>query len=680
MQSKAGPLPSRIVEYQQMMERLYLSEEEFRSFFEQAPVGICVTRDGVLITVNQAFLRMFGYDDPDEVVGTIIPEHIVPHERITYIERVKRRMQGDPVDTRCSLTFLCKDGTPFPALCDVVWVTLTDGKEALMVFITDMSELKQAEEERDQFFNLSQDMLCIAGFDGYFKRLNPAWERTLGFTVEEMLTEPYMNFVHPDDRAATRALVERIAETGILEPFENRYLCKDGSYRWLSWSYTVLPERRLIYSVARDITEKKRVEQEQQRLYQVAEGLREALVVVNSQRSLAEILQFIVGQATRLLGVDAGLIFHLQQRTDGRPDVLRVEASQGFAADYRGVIIEDPQVTICHQSMVQRQPIAVPDATDYVKHLLAHYPHEATQSGLLGEIGQNLRAMLSVPLIINGEAFGSIVLCNASTRTFSDEDINLASVFAAQSALAIETARLRQQVQHAAVREERSRLARELHDSVTQSLYSLTLLAEGWRLQAGEEGQEYVAQHFGRLCAIANQALREMRLLIYQLRVPVLEKEGLVGAIQRRLEVVERRSGIDGRLLVEGQIEALPPTVEEHLYRIVQEALNNTLKHARATAVTVHMRAMPASPHGPSIAVDVVDNGQGFDPARVVEGVGMESMRERVAHINGSLEIHSTLGAGTRVCVRVPCAATHHALDDIHTEDNRADQGQEVFA
>jgi PAS domain S-box-containing protein len=122
------------------------------------------------------------------------------------------------------------------------------------------TEHQGADEERDLFFTLSLDLLCIAGFDGYFKRLNPAWERVLGYTIEELLTEPYLNFIHPDDRDTTGVEAKKNEAGGQTISFENRYRCKDGSYRWLLWSATPSREQQLIYASARDITEHKRAE------------------------------------------------------------------------------------------------------------------------------------------------------------------------------------------------------------------------------------------------------------------------------------------------------------------------------------------------------------------------------------------------------------------------------------
>jgi two-component system, sensor histidine kinase and response regulator len=123
-------------------------------------------------------------------------------------------------------------------------------------------ERKRAEETFGRFFTLSIDMLCIAGFDGYFKRLNPAWERVLGYTIEELTARPFLDFVHPDDRAATLAESAKIAKGGRAVSFENRYRAKDGSYRWLLWNATPHEEQELIYATARDITERKKLREE----------------------------------------------------------------------------------------------------------------------------------------------------------------------------------------------------------------------------------------------------------------------------------------------------------------------------------------------------------------------------------------------------------------------------------
>ena len=135
----------------------------------------------------------------------------------------------------------------------------------------------------DRFFSLSLDMLCIASFDGYFKELNPMWENTLGFTVEELKTKPFLEFVHPEDQESTIAEAQKLMTTGEdVVAFENRYLCKDGSYKWLLWSATVSLEEQLYYAVARDITERKQAEVHYRDLYENAPDMMAVVDLVTS--------------------------------------------------------------------------------------------------------------------------------------------------------------------------------------------------------------------------------------------------------------------------------------------------------------------------------------------------------------------------------------------------------------
>ncbi len=145
-----------------------------------------------------------------------------------------------------------------------------------------MGSLYSKLETGNRFINLSVDMFCIAGFDGFFKSLNPSFERTLGFTDEELLAKPYLEFIHPDDRQATIVQAHRV-ETHEVLAFENRYLCKDGSYKWLLWNAVSVPEQEVIYAVARDITERKRDEAEKRKFAESLAGSNQELELRNRE-------------------------------------------------------------------------------------------------------------------------------------------------------------------------------------------------------------------------------------------------------------------------------------------------------------------------------------------------------------------------------------------------------------
>lgn len=387
--------------------------------------------------------------------------------------------------------------------------------------------------------------------------------------------------------------------------------------------------------------------QEIERRRLVAESLRDMVLILNSNHPLSEILDYIVATATQLLSADSGAIYSLEQDQQ----TLVIQAARGLPAAYAQNLSFAVERSFLGQAILRRQPIVFSNLAEALSE--RDIDLDSSRRVLLAEHYQTL---LAIPLLRQtvegeiGEVFGGIALYYPQPHQFSDEEIRLSVAFGAQAALAIENARLRQQVEQMAVQEERSRLSRELHDSVTQSLYSLTLLAEGWRRLAKNGRLEQIDEALTELGQIAQQALREMRLLVYALRPLSLEEAGLIGALHQRLNAVEKRSGVDARLVVTDVLE-LPAPVENCLYRIAQEALNNSLKHAVATAITVRVAATTGQ-----VTLEVTDNGRGFAPALAHEspGIGLSSMRERAEKLGGTVTILSAPGQGTTVRVQMP--------------------------
>jgi signal transduction histidine kinase len=260
------------------------------------------------------------------------------------------------------------------------------------------------------------------------------------------------------------------------------------------------------------------------------------------------------------------------------------------------------------------------------------------------------RSELVIPLRLGNQVIGTLDVHNAEVGAFTEEDVLAIQSLGDQIVVAIENANLYDQSRELAVLEERTRLARDLHDSVTQSLYSLVLLTEGWRRLLTAGSGAHNEDYLGRIGEIAQQALREMRLLIHELRPPMLEQEGLVGAVRKRLDAVEKRVGIEARVVMDDLVE-LPASLEEGLYWITQEALNNALKHAAAKSSLVRVCVEDGM-----LVLEIADDGQGFDPemARHRGGMGLASMEERVRAMGGTLTIRSAHGEGTTVRVSVP--------------------------
>jgi signal transduction histidine kinase len=257
-----------------------------------------------------------------------------------------------------------------------------------------------------------------------------------------------------------------------------------------------------------------------------------------------------------------------------------------------------------------------------------------------------------VPLTIKEEVIGTLVTLGklGGKGEFDQSDLDLLIAFANQAAIAIENARLYEQSQQLAVVEERQRLARDLHDSVTQALYGMTLYGEAMARQLAAGEAEQAKQQLDELQVTAQEALREMRLLIFQLRPPALEEEGLTTVLRSRLEAVEARAGLMTELNV-GEEVRLPQEVEEGLYRIAQEALNNALKHAMADKVVLNLFYREGR-----IILEVIDDGIGFDLESGLEygGLGLDGMQERAAKLGGGLIVETSPGTGTKVRVEVP--------------------------
>jgi signal transduction histidine kinase len=215
-----------------------------------------------------------------------------------------------------------------------------------------------------------------------------------------------------------------------------------------------------------------------------------------------------------------------------------------------------------------------------------------------------------------------------------------------------------EQAEQHAVQQERSRLSRELHDSVTQSLHSATLMAEAGQRLVDSGDIERAKGYLVRLGEISQQALREMRLLVYELRPYTLHGVGLPEALQQRLDTVERRSGVEVDLVLDKDL-VIPPELEEELYWIAIEALNNALKHANPSRVKISS-CQEDHDGKPCYGLIISDNGGGFDPDSIGEGgIGLVSMRERIEKLGGELDIQSAPGKGTKVktCVHPEVSA-----------------------
>ena len=268
------------------------------------------------------------------------------------------------------------------------------------------------------------------------------------------------------------------------------------------------------------------------------------------------------------------------------------------------------------------------------------------------------------PLRIKDQDLGLLILTDEASSTGGAEE-SVIGLFADSVAMAVAHGLLHEKNQELWLLEERQRLGADLHDSVAQSLYGVTMFAEASaRLVEQGRGGDAVS-HLRVLRDTAQGALREMRLLLFQLRPPVLEAEGLVAALHARIAGVEERAGLRTELINEG-VDHLPAEIDVELYGLAQEALNNALKHSQCQRVSVRLRRS-----GPSVVLQVEDDGVGFDPkvAKTAGGFGLSGMRERAERLRGRLVIDSRLEGGTLVQIEVPVEgpSSRRSISELET-------------
>jgi PAS domain S-box-containing protein len=363
-------------------------------------------------------------------------------------------------------------------------------------------------------------------------------------------------------------------------------------------------------------------------------------------------------------------------------DVCRnvVEATGAVAA---AVAVTDEETGLQHMTGTCNLPEGYPEALNAILDqgtlMLAQPAFEGRRAALVRGMRQKVLdapayvslhafmrrvewdAILAVPMTYREQPMGVLLAYYLPGHRLSAVELGLCMAIADQAAVAVENARLVKQVQGKAALEERQRLARELHDSVTQELFSISLTARSIQMLLDRAGAlpESVREKMLDLRNLTQGALAEMRALIFELRPGALEEEGLLQAIRKHTAAVQGREMLQIDVVTgEGGVPRLKPAAEEALYRVVQEALHNVVKHARASSVTVTMSVEDGPLRGAGtrhLAVHIADDGLGFDPGEVPAGhMGLDTMRQRIAALSGEYWIESAPGRGTTVRVLVP--------------------------
>jgi nitrate/nitrite-specific signal transduction histidine kinase len=356
--------------------------------------------------------------------------------------------------------------------------------------------------------------------------------------------------------------------------------------------------------------------------------------VVSQSLDLERILDDALGEIMADLGFEAGVAFMLPER-EGQGGEVRLIASRNLPADVLASIRTlPPEYLEQRLTALEGQPAPLP---------MGSISEELR--GLLEPAGW--RSMIQIPVNAKGTVFGALMLLTRREPDSSPEQLSSLAALGNQIGMAVDNARLYEHAEESAAAAERNRLARDLHDAVSQTLFSVSLIAEVLpRIYARDPDQG--AQRLEELRQLTRGALAEMRTLLLELRPAALAEAKLPDLLKQLGEAVTGRARIPVEVVTEGSGE-LPTDVRLAFYRIAQEALNNVAKHSRARKAKVSLASLTGHPDDARLAVE--DDGAGFDPAAGGGQLGLGIMRERAESVKANLLICSAPGEGTKVAV-----------------------------
>jgi PAS domain S-box-containing protein len=489
----------------------------------------------------------------------------------------------------------------------------------------------KAKAEVDRLFTLTPDLITVAGFDGFWKRVNPAFETRLGYTEREALARPYMEFVHPDDRERTEAQALSLTEGKTMLAFENRLVCKDGSSRWIEWAATAVPSEGVLYEVGRDVTERRQAESELRRLAGEQAARRRVATLVATGVSPAEVFSSVAEEVERLFDAKATAIGRREH--DGE---IAVVASSGTMRDVLPVGSRLKVESAWALATVIRTGRSA-RADGYGRASESVHPR-AERLGI--------RSAVAIPIMVEGSLWGAIAAGTDREQFPADAEQRMAE-FTDLVATAIANADSRSQLAAsrrrivAATDEARRQIERNLHDGTQQRLVSLGLAVRAAEADVPPDRRGLQAELSGIATGLMD-AVAELREISRGVHPAILSEAGLGPA----LRTLVRRSTTPVDLDVRTDTRLSEP-IEVAAYFVASEALANAAKHAQASRMEVSL----ATRNG-SLVLSIRDDGiGGANPGR---GSGLVGLRDRVEALGGTIRIDSPAGGGTSLVVTLP--------------------------
>jgi PAS domain S-box-containing protein len=505
---------------------------------------------------------------------------------------------------------------------------------------------RKAERYAERIFDLSLDLLFIAGLDGHYKRVNPAVVRALGYSEEELVSQAFLDFVHPDDLAPSTEVVEALARWEEVVQFENRTMCRDGSFRWLQWNTQPLPEEGLLFCAARDVTDRRRAEDDLREAQRLVEPSRDELrLLADEQAALRRVATLVASGAEP-------------------PEVFAAVADEArgvLGAGSTLMVRLDPDGEVTIVACVGAPPGELPVGSRWkLEHFFAVAAvlrtgraarHDDDYTNAPGPVAKTLRQMgvvsvIATPIVVDGRLWGALAIASQIGPLPADTEPRMVD-FTELIGTAIVNTETRTQLLAsrarvvAAADETRRRIERDLHDGTQQQLVALAVALRAAEAEVPLELPDLKAA-LGETAAGLARATEDLQTISRGIHPTILSRGGIGPA----LRTLARRAGVPVKLDLSGPVR-LPERVEVATYYVVSEGVSNATKHAQASAVHVELKVENAL-----VEVSIRDDGVGgADPDR---GSGLVGLRDRVEALGGTIDTTSPPGQGTCLLAQIP--------------------------
>ncbi len=486
------------------------------------------------------------------------------------------------------------------------------------------------------------DLALLMEPDGTIVALNRALAKVLGRARDELVGQNALALLAPHLSRSIESGLAEVLRTGESWPLGESFR---GDRAYDSHLYPIADQdgrvvRAALY--ARDITLRKRMEAELRKTRDELASLLAISTELVSTLELEPLLDLILDKLASMVNFDHASILTLTG------DALQVQAHCGYepGTDFAELVMSRDEASVIRDMLRTKWPFYIADYRPDQAANQAIDPRTGLPARL---VPAHSRSWLAAPLLVKNQMIGILSLGHREAHYYDREALNVVQAFANQAAIAIANARLYQQAQELATAEERTRLAHDLHDSVTQTLFSANLIAHALPDALARDPQQAAAS-LERLASLTQGALAQMRSMLLEVRPSGLVEEQLGVLLGHLAEGMAGQTGIAVDLCLEGECR-LPPDVQITLYRIAQEAINNIVKYARASQAEVALSCEGQGARS-GARLRITDNGRGFDPAAVPPGhLGLSFMRERAEKVGARLSVASRPGYGTQITV-----------------------------